>query len=68
MRKTDAGVVIGPNSSTPQDSKGIMVLYTTPAIGYEILIERDAIYVHLLFGLKERYARVSLSLSLVVIA
>uniref|UniRef100_A0A8C2C6X1 GH3 domain containing n=1 Tax=Cyprinus carpio TaxID=7962 RepID=A0A8C2C6X1_CYPCA len=46
---------VGPNSSTPASSKHMLHLYTTPAPIYQVLNERDALYLHLLFGLKDHY-------------
>ncbi|KAF4106774.1 GH3 domain-containing protein [Onychostoma macrolepis] len=55
FRQSEAGIPIGPNSSTPASSKHMLHLYTTPAPVYQVLNERDALYLHLLFGLKDRY-------------
>lgn len=45
---------MGPNSSSPEDSKSIICMFTTPLLGYlEVLNERSALYVHLLFALKD---------------
>ena len=51
---SDGGLKIGPNSSSPSNSKSILHLYTTPKVGYDILTEPELQYVHLLFGLKDR--------------
>lgn len=45
---------MGPNSSSPEDSKSMMCMFTTPPDGYlGINNERSALYVHLLFALKD---------------
>ncbi|TRY64752.1 hypothetical protein DNTS_017802 [Danionella cerebrum] len=54
FRQSEAGIPIGPNSSTPASSKHMLHLYTTPAPVYQVLNERDALYLHLLFGLKDK--------------
>ncbi|XP_056325721.1 GH3 domain-containing protein isoform X1 [Danio aesculapii] len=54
IRQSEAGIPIGPNSSTPASSRYMLYLYTTPALVYQVLNERDALYLHLLFGLKDR--------------
>ncbi|XP_043110348.1 GH3 domain-containing protein [Puntigrus tetrazona] len=53
FRQSEAGIPIGPNSSTPASSKHMLHLYTTPAPVYQVLNERDALYLHLLYGLKD---------------
>lgn len=54
MRMAECGIPIGPNSSSPANSKRILSMYSTPKAGYEIVTEPEAMYVHLLFGLKDR--------------
>ncbi|XP_073773687.1 GH3 domain-containing protein isoform X2 [Danio rerio] len=54
IRQSEAGIPIGPNSSTPASSRHMLHLYTTPALVYQVPYERDALYLHLLFGLKDR--------------
>ena len=45
---------MGPNSSSPEDSKSMMCMFTTPFVGYVgIPNERSALYVHWLFALKD---------------
>lgn len=45
---------MGPNSSSPEDSKSMMCMFTTPMDGYlGIKNERSALYIHLLFALKD---------------
>jgi len=53
-RYTESGLPIGPTSSTPSNSQRILHLYTTPKAGFDIMTEPEALYVHLLFGLKDR--------------
>ena len=54
FRTSECGILIGPNSSSPANSKRILNLYSTPKPGYDIMSEPEALYVHLLFGLKDR--------------
>lgn len=54
-RMSEAGIPIGPNSSSPSNSKSLLQLYTTPKAGYSILSEPEALYIHLLFGMKDKY-------------
>ena len=54
LRTSECGIPIGPNSSSPANSKKILNMYSTPIPGYEILSEPEALYVHLLFGLKDK--------------
>ncbi|XP_068719669.1 GH3 domain-containing protein-like [Montipora capricornis] len=53
-RYTDSGLPIGPTSSTPSNSQRVLHLYTTPKAGFEILSEPEALYVYLLFALKDK--------------
>jgi len=53
-RVAASGIKMGPNASSPEDSKSTMSMYTTPEIGYmEIQHEKSELYVHLLFALKD---------------
>ncbi|XP_037547001.1 GH3 domain-containing protein [Nematolebias whitei] len=53
FRQSEAGIPIGPNSSTPASSRHTLNLYTTPAPAFEVPSEKDALYLHLLFALKD---------------
>lgn len=53
FRKSEAGIPIGPNSSTPASSRHMLNLYTTPEPAFEVLSEKDTLYLHLLFALKD---------------
>ncbi|XP_034049917.1 GH3 domain-containing protein [Thalassophryne amazonica] len=53
FRQSEAGIPIGPNSSTPVSSCHMLHLYTTPAAAFEVPSEKDALYLHLLFALKD---------------
>lgn len=53
-RYTESGLAIGPTSSTPSNSQRILHLYTTPKAAFDILTEPEALYVYLLFALKDR--------------
>eukprot|EP00127_Corallochytrium_limacisporum_P002663 Clim_evm99s134 gene=Clim_evmTU99s134 len=48
------GLRIGPNSSTPDDSKAQANLYSTPMQAYITEDERDMIFIHALFALRDR--------------
>ncbi|CAL8281861.1 unnamed protein product [Merluccius merluccius] len=51
--QSEAGIPIGPNSSTPATSRHMLHLYTTPAPAFQVPSERDALYLHLLFALRD---------------
>ncbi|TKS89655.1 GH3 domain-containing protein [Collichthys lucidus] len=53
FRQSEAGIPIGPNSSTPASSRHMLNLYTTPAPAFEVSSEKDTLYLHLLFALKD---------------
>nr|XP_015217361.1 PREDICTED: GH3 domain-containing protein [Lepisosteus oculatus] len=52
-RQSEAGIPIGPNSSTPRSSRQLLSLYTTPAPAFEVPTEPEALYLHLLFAVKD---------------
>jgi hypothetical protein len=54
LRTSECGIPVGPNSSSPANSKRILSMYSTPEAGYEVLSEPEALYIHLLFGLKDK--------------
>ena len=54
-RTSKAGIKIGPNSSTPSSQKNVLHMYSTPPAGFRIASEPDALYVHLLFALRDRH-------------
>ncbi|MBN3315921.1 GHDC protein, partial [Atractosteus spatula] len=51
--QSEAGIPIGPNSSTPRSSRQLLSLYTTPAPAFEVPTEPEALYLHLLFAVKD---------------
>ncbi|KAM4524141.1 GH3 domain-containing protein [Odontesthes bonariensis] len=53
FRQSEAGIPIGPNSSTPASSRHMLNLYTTPPPAFEVPSEKDTLYLHLLFALKD---------------
>ncbi|KAJ8364570.1 hypothetical protein SKAU_G00134010 [Synaphobranchus kaupii] len=53
FRQSEAGIPIGPNSSTPASSHHMLNLYTTPAPAFQVPSESDTLYLHLLFALKD---------------
>nr|XP_020460599.1 GH3 domain-containing protein [Monopterus albus] len=52
-RQSEAGIPIAPNPSTPASSHHMLNLYTTPAPTFEVPSEKDALYLHLLFAMKD---------------
>lgn len=38
FRQSEAGIPIGPNSSTPASSRHMLNLYTTPAAAFEVMV------------------------------
>jgi len=50
----DASIVSGPNSSSPTNSKAELSFHSTPAAAFDILSEPEALYVYLLFGLRDK--------------
>ena len=53
-RDSEAGIPVGPNSSSPKNSSGALHIYSTPLPAYDVLDEPEALYLHLLFGLKDK--------------
>uniref|UniRef100_A0A3Q3WL61 Uncharacterized protein n=1 Tax=Mola mola TaxID=94237 RepID=A0A3Q3WL61_MOLML len=55
FRQSEASIPIGPNSSTPASSRHMLNLYTTPLLSVicQVLSEKDTLYLHLLFSLKD---------------
>ncbi|KAG7248517.1 hypothetical protein CRUP_012137, partial [Coryphaenoides rupestris] len=54
LRQSEAGIPIGSNSSSPASSRHMLMnLYTTPAPAFQAPSERDALYLHLLFALRD---------------
>lgn len=52
-RTSKSGILIGPNSSSPSNSKSMLSVYSTPKPGFDVISEPEALYIHLLFGLKD---------------
>ncbi|GCB74674.1 hypothetical protein scyTo_0003765, partial [Scyliorhinus torazame] len=52
---SESGIPIGPNFPFPLTSKLNLNMYSTPGAGFEIATEPEAMYVHLLFALKDRH-------------
>lgn len=52
-RTSPSGIPVGPNSSSPTNSKSLLNLYSTPPVAYAILSEPEALYIHLLFALRD---------------
>ncbi|XP_051894591.1 GH3 domain-containing protein [Pristis pectinata] len=53
-RKSESGILVGPNCVSPMPSKHTLSSYSTPVAGYEIATAAEAQYIHLLFALKDR--------------
>ncbi|KAK7097341.1 GH3 domain-containing protein-like [Littorina saxatilis] len=54
-RMSEAGIKVGPNSSTPSETKSLLHIYSTPEPAFEILSEPELLYVHLLFALRDKH-------------
>ncbi|GFN77819.1 Gh3 domain-containing protein [Plakobranchus ocellatus] len=54
-RYTPDGIPIGPNSASPDRSRDLLHLYTTPEVAYEVKSEPEAIYLYLLFAVKDKH-------------
>ncbi|XP_038635131.1 GH3 domain-containing protein isoform X2 [Scyliorhinus canicula] len=52
---SESGIPIGPNFPFPLTSKLNLNMYSTPGAGFEIATEPEAMYIHLLFALKDRH-------------
>nr|XP_054767385.1 uncharacterized protein LOC129274633 [Lytechinus pictus] len=52
-RYTEAGIRIGPASMIPPSMKPALVIYSTPGEGFQVEDPDDALYVHLIFGLRD---------------
>ncbi|MBN3296536.1 GHDC protein, partial [Amia calva] len=50
---SEAGIPIGPNSSSPGTLHHLFNLYTTPESAFQVPTEPEALYLHLLFALKD---------------
>ncbi|XP_071479315.1 uncharacterized protein, partial [Diadema antillarum] len=54
MRYTEGGTLMAPASMIPAYMRPLLVIHSTPSDGFDIFDPYDAIYVHLLFGLRDR--------------
>ncbi|RUS80741.1 hypothetical protein EGW08_011505 [Elysia chlorotica] len=54
-RYTVDGIPIGPNSASPDRSRNLLHLYTTPEPAYNVKSEPEALYLYLLFALRDRH-------------
>ncbi|XP_071950678.1 uncharacterized protein [Antedon mediterranea] len=55
-RPEEAGIPVGPVSMLEKSHKKILAAFTTtPSAGYDILTEFESGYVHMLFGICDRY-------------
>eukprot|EP00057_Strongylocentrotus_purpuratus_P009853 XP_011664327.1 PREDICTED: probable indole-3-acetic acid-amido synthetase GH3.5 [Strongylocentrotus purpuratus] len=52
-RYTETEIPIGPASMIPSSMKPLLVIYATPGEGFQVEDPNDALYVHLLFGLRD---------------
>lgn len=48
---TDNNIKVGPNSSSPKDNKGLLELYTTPGVAFDVQNEKELMFLHVLFAL-----------------
>lgn len=53
-RYSPAGILVGPSSYVPKQPSSMLNLYSTPPPALDVLTEPEALYIHLLFGLKDR--------------
>lgn len=53
-RATPTGIKIGPSSSTPASMRGLLHVYSTPGPAFQVVSEPEALYLHLLFALRDR--------------
>lgn len=54
MTKSEGGIDVAPVGYIPPKWMNLMVTFTTPKIGLSINTLREAIYVHLLFGMRDK--------------
>lgn len=55
LRQADgSGIRIGPLASSPEDVQSTAALYSTPMEAYECTDQRDTLYLHVLFALRDR--------------
>jgi auxin responsive GH3 family protein len=45
---------VGPNSSSPNDNKSLLQLYTTPEDAFEVQTEMELLFLHVLFALLDK--------------
>ena len=57
LRYSDGGTLMGPASLLPSWVKPILVMYSSPRAAFVIGDPVDSVYVHLLFGLRDRNLR-----------
>eukprot|EP00057_Strongylocentrotus_purpuratus_P030219 XP_781035.3 PREDICTED: indole-3-acetic acid-amido synthetase GH3.17 [Strongylocentrotus purpuratus] len=57
IRYTEAGILMGPASMKNSSNRRLLVMYSTPAEGFRIKDPQDSVYVHLLFGFRDRNLR-----------
>ncbi|XP_042891583.1 GH3 domain-containing protein-like isoform X2 [Penaeus japonicus] len=53
-RESEGGIPVGPNSTNPKNSQGVLHMYSTPLPAYDIMTEPEALYIQLLFALSDR--------------
>mmetsp|Transcript_12273 Transcript_12273/g.18821 ORF Transcript_12273/g.18821 Transcript_12273/m.18821 type:complete len:640 (-) Transcript_12273:51-1970(-) len=50
---TPNNIMVGPNSSRPKDNKGLLKLYTTPEMAFEVRSENELLFLHALYALMD---------------
>ncbi len=50
---TPTNIMVGPNSSRPKDNKGLLKLYTTPEVAFEVQSENELLFLHALYALMD---------------
>jgi hypothetical protein len=53
FRKSHTGLLIGPNSSAPSNSSAAMVMYSSPAIVYQVDDRSASLFLHALFAMSD---------------
>ena len=56
-RHSEDGTLMGPASMIPPWMFPLLVMYSTPTVAYGITDPQDSLYVHMLFGLRDRNLR-----------
>ncbi|XP_063965026.1 uncharacterized protein LOC129275211 [Lytechinus pictus] len=58
VRYSEAGILMGPASMKNASNRHLLSLYSSPAEAFRIKDPHDSVYVHLLFGFRDRNLRI----------